>query len=360
MKTRSASGIVLLAALMPAAARTQVILQQSAATATIEAYLNASLGRSEPRDGAAARGATRASADGAVRALLRSTAGRGVNVGARLVLESSAERGVRVGEASALLFGRAGRLEIGRRQGLPDVLSGYAPNNFTFTSAEFGPASGASLDPGGGLVSRMLPTGARADFDELAGLGFAATLSEDRAARALYVSPKRKGFLAGLAVAPQAEDHRFGRLYSAGLTHETYWSQNVLRIGAAYNHAERKTAPRDLHSLNAGAALTWHEDWLFGISATWNGNSGGASTSSASPSAWGVVSSANYNHGPGTVGLLAQRARAARHLDLIEAGASYRFSTRMRLYGAIAHVQLSDEPAFHRGYIAISGLRFTL
>ena len=27
---------------------------------------------------------------------------------------------------------------LGRRQGLPDTLAGYAPNNYTFTSAEFG------------------------------------------------------------------------------------------------------------------------------------------------------------------------------------------------------------------------------
>ena len=45
--------------------------------------------------------------------------------------------------------------------GLPDVLTGYAPNNFQFTSAEFGPASGPSLDPGGRLQT-LLTGGARA------------------------------------------------------------------------------------------------------------------------------------------------------------------------------------------------------
>jgi hypothetical protein len=40
---------------------------------------------------------------------------------------------------------------------MPDVLTGYAPNNFSFTGAEFGPASGPSLDPGGGLQHAFLP-----------------------------------------------------------------------------------------------------------------------------------------------------------------------------------------------------------
>jgi len=65
----------------------------------------------------------------------------------------------RLTEAGVLLFDHHGRVEIGERMGLPDVLTGYAPNNFQFTSAEFGPASGPSLDPGGGLQTASLRGG---------------------------------------------------------------------------------------------------------------------------------------------------------------------------------------------------------
>ena len=52
-------------------------------------------------------------------------------------------------------FVKNGRIEIGERMGLPDVLTGYAPNNFQFTSAEFGPASGPSLP--GSRTARLRP-----------------------------------------------------------------------------------------------------------------------------------------------------------------------------------------------------------
>ena len=34
-----------------------------------------------------------------------------------------------LGEYSVLVLGRWGRLEVGERQGLPDVLTGFAPNS---------------------------------------------------------------------------------------------------------------------------------------------------------------------------------------------------------------------------------------
>ena len=94
--------------------------------------------------------------DGGVRVLGRLLVDEWPDIGVRLAAEGNEEQ-ARLVEASVLLFGGNGRLEIGDRMGLPDVLTGYAPNNFQFTSAEFGPASGPSLDPAGRLQTSFLP-----------------------------------------------------------------------------------------------------------------------------------------------------------------------------------------------------------
>jgi len=94
--------------------------------------------------------------DAALRALARWRNPSGPDVGVRAVIEGPPENHLRLAEASLLIFGKAGRLEIGERPGLPGVLTGYAPNSFAFTGREFGPASGPSLDPGGGLQHTFL------------------------------------------------------------------------------------------------------------------------------------------------------------------------------------------------------------
>jgi hypothetical protein len=51
------------------------------------------------------------------------------------------------------------------------VLTGYAPNNFQFTSAEVGPASGPSLDPGGGLQTASWRDSLAERIEPLAAVG---------------------------------------------------------------------------------------------------------------------------------------------------------------------------------------------
>lgn len=157
-------------------------------------------------------------ADLALRLLGQIKNDNGPDLGLRLVVESSPEDRLNLAEASVLLFGSHGRLEIGDRQGLPDVLTGYAPNNFSFTGAEFGPASGPSLDPGGGLQHAFLPAALAAQLNELSVLGASASLANDRSAKAVYVSPKGHGFLGGLSYAVDANDPRYGSLAQAGPT----------------------------------------------------------------------------------------------------------------------------------------------
>jgi len=154
------------------------------------------------------------------------------------------------------------------------VLTGYAPSSFAFTSADFGPASGPSVDPGGRLPTSFIAPGLAAGVDALAVLGASASLSDDRSAKVLYVSPKTHGYLAGLSYSPDADDARYGALVQAGLVPEWYWSRHVLRAGGSLSRAQGEHGYASLGSLNAGATLTLFDALSIGIAATWNGDSG--------------------------------------------------------------------------------------
>jgi hypothetical protein len=346
----------------------------------VEAFGNLTAGAPSGGSIAGDTGADNVRFDGAVRLLGRLRLGAAPDIGARVVVQTSPQNRFEVGEASLLLFGGSGRLEVGKRMGLPDVLTGYAPNNFTFTSAEFGPASGASLDPGGGLQTAFLDHALAAQINALTALGFVASLSDDQSAKVLYVSPKSHGFLGGFSFAPNATDPRFRQLMQAGLTHEHYWKQNVLHWGGSYSYARGNSrvpgvATGDLHSLNAGISVTLHDSLMLGISASYNGDSGlprtpiGANRSDA----WGVVTSVNYNTGPWTWGAYYQLARSegdvlrrgGDRLSAFEAGASYRWNTHVRAYAAWFHYDFNDEGGAqavdrHRGDVLVAGLRLAL
>lgn len=358
----------------PAAA--QIVTQGDRYALTIEGYANLTAGFA---DGLAPQDVDRDDdllADLAVRALGQINFDDGPDLGLRLVAESSPGDRAQLAEASLLLFGGKGRLEFGERQGLPDVLTGYAPNNFTFTGAEFGPASGPSLDPGGGLQHAFLASNLAAQLDELAVLGFATSLFNDRSAKVLYVSPKRRGFLGGLSFSPDADDGRFGELVQAGLVHERYWAENVLRIGGSYGYAHATEqdvlSRRDLRSANIGATLVLNYLTL-GVSATWNGQSGTERVAGRNISdAYGTTASLNYNHARWTVGGYVQWATAegdARssgndRLAAAEAGLSYRFNTKLRIYGAWYYVDFDDEGGLTRtdgarGSVVLIGVRAT-
>jgi hypothetical protein len=119
----------------------------------------------------------------------------------------------------------------------PDVLTGYAPNSFTFTTAAFGPPTGRTLDPGGGLQTQFLLANLRSRLEPLAARGVTASLFNDESTRILYVLPKLNGWLGGVLFSPDAEDARFDRLVQIGLVHESYWHQNIWRWGGTYAHA---------------------------------------------------------------------------------------------------------------------------
>jgi Gram-negative porin len=350
------------------AVHAQVVTSGDGWQATLESYANATAAAcfGDDADGCRAQDGR---LDAALRALVRSRFANGPDIGVRVVIESSPGDRLDLAEASLLVFGDGGRFEVGDRPGLPDVLTGYAPNSFTFTSADFGPASGPSLDPGGGLQAAFLPSAAGNVVRELGVLGFAASLFDDRSTKALYVSPRANGFLGGVSYAQDADDGRFGELLQSGLVHESYWRQNVLRIGGSWTHALGRGETRDLDSVNAGVTLVIDDSLTLGLSGTWNGTSGLERAGPYHSDAGGWVASVNYNTGPWTLGGFLQQARGegdARRagddrLDAVEVGLSWRYSTRLRLYAAWYAARIEDEGTrLPAGNLLLVGVRITL
>lgn len=361
-------------------ASAQQFYERGNARLTVEAFGNLTVGTDSGASVAAGLDADEWRFDGALRLLGRVRFDGGTDLGARVVVQSAPEDRLELGEASLLLIRQFGRLEAGDRMGLPDVLTGYAPNNFTFTSAEFGPASGPSLDPGGGLQTAFLDGALAAQVAPMTSLGFTASLADDQSAKILYVSPKRRGLIGGVSFAPNASDARFRQLAQVGLTHERYWRQNVFRWGGSYSFARgNPRAPGggvgDLHSLNVGATLVLDDSLILGASATFNGDSSlpDAVSATGRSNAWGAVASINYNTGPWTWGAYYQRARsegevtlpADDQLSAIEVGLSYRWNTHLRAYGAWFHYDFDNEGGRtavdrYQGDIWVAGLRLAL
>lgn len=294
-------------------------------------------------------------------------------LGARLVYGLATDRSQRFGERSLLAIGDYGRVEIGRRRGLPDVLTGYAPNNYQFVSAEFGPASGRSLDPDGGLQTQFMQPHVRAAVNGLSSLGITSSLFFDESNKAIYVSPKVKGFLGGLSWSPDAQDRggEFGRLLQSGLTWEHYRRQDVWRLGGTFAYAEGKGNTRDLRSLSLGGGATLNDSLTLGASFTYNGDTGlGRAPGVSRSDAYGIALSANYNTGAWTWGGFIQYARhegdvtdpGNDRLHAAELGLSYRFSTTIRVYTAAYLYNLDDEGDDNvaDGSVLMAGVRFIL
>jgi hypothetical protein len=357
---KPAATLALALALLAPAATAQVTLGGEDARLTVEAWANAAVAPGAP--GARADDADW-QADGGLRALGIARLPGGGRLGLRAAAEgqAGATDEVELVEQSLLWTGAWGRLEYGERQGLPDVLTGYAPNPFTFTTAEFGPASGLALDPGGGLAQRFVPDAAAGAHDALAVLGYGTSRFGDRSRKLLFVSPKRGGWLAGASWAADAD------LLQAGLVHETYAGENVLRVGGAWARARGADGER-LDSLLAGASLDLAQTWLLGVAATWNPDSSAAPLAGWRSDALGLTASLNWNRGSWTAGGYAQIARGresaaadTERLRAAEVGLSYRTSTRLRLFVAFYRFRLDGRAeAAADDLLAIAGARITL
>ena len=334
--------VTLLLTLAAAPAVAQVVLKNERASLTLEGWAN---GAWSIGDGV--------QADGALRALGLIAVPKLGRIGARVVAEGEAGTtdDTGIGERTVLWTGALGRLEYGRRQGLPDVLTGYAPNPFTFTTAEFGPASGLALDPADGIVSRFLPTDRAARYDRLALLGYGPAGFADRSRKLLYIAPKRAGWLGGVSYAA-AED-----LLQTGLVHETYSGQNVVRVGGSWSRSETSESER-FDSFHVGASIDIDQVWMLGIAAT---------ADDAESDARGVTAIINWNRGPWTIGgylqSTAARSDAAAGRDrlrVVETGLSYRTSTKLRLFAAWQHYRLVAPAHTTNDDLLILGARLTI
>ena len=348
-------------------------------TTTVEGYANFIGGRSQSEEGRDATGRSRL--DVGLRVLALHQAPSGLRFGARGEALSSPEDRIESGERSALALGEWGRLELGKRRGLPTTISGYAPNNFTYTGAEFSVPSGRGLDPGDTLATSFLAPGLAAQIDAVSTLGFAPRLFNDQSGKLIYVAPKLRGWQFGASYSPRAEeqDGRFEDLAQLGLTREVYAERNVYRVGGSFVRARGGRDPltafpvANLHSLNVGVAVTFVDAWTLGAALTYDGDSGlsRGPLESERDSAYGQTFSVNFNSGPWTVGGYGQYARSAGDpatagtdlLRLVQIGLSYRTSTRVRLFGATYRYRFADEGGRRGdfdGTVALAGLRVTL
>jgi hypothetical protein len=75
-------------------------------------------------------------------------------------------------EISAFVIGEYGRFEVGERAAFPQSLVGFTPSEIAFTAAEFGPESGARLDPDGRLPPTFLQNGLASRINALTYLGY--------------------------------------------------------------------------------------------------------------------------------------------------------------------------------------------
>lgn len=210
---------------LTAAAHGQVVFSHAPYNVTVEGYANLTGANISTDQALADAKRTTARVDGGLRLLGLYGDAKGLRFGARVEFESAKERRASTGERSLLVLGPWGRVELGKRQGLPDVLSGYAPNTYTFTSAEFGIASGPRLDPGGTLPTLFLPRALAAQINSISILGFANTLFGDRSTKVIYVSPKVRGLEGAASFSPQATDP--GWICLAG-TGSGWWTRRLL------------------------------------------------------------------------------------------------------------------------------------
>jgi hypothetical protein len=319
-------------------------------------------------------------------------------------------------EVSAFAIGSFGRIEIGERAGFPQSLVGFTPSEIAFTVAEFGPESGARLDPNGRLPTTFLDPAVAGRIDALTYLGYAARFYDDRSPKIIYVSPRFEGgFYGALSYTPRTVEpngfnlaergggggsSRFGSAANLGEFEHVVQSALVynrrtetldLSVGATFSHASTgKNAPaflRDLdtNSLSVGVSATLNDTWVLGASLTYDGFS--PERADLAPNLrsvpFGVVASLNYVAGPWIFGGYYQHSEAASRtveprrdrVDIGEVGISYFLDhdhdlvgagvyTDLKLYASVYHYSFQSDGADgsgdrSEGTVFLAGVRFS-
>ncbi|MEI9948795.1 MAG: porin [Pseudomonadota bacterium] len=383
-KWRVAAALAVLALGSTSRASAQIVGTEPPFASTVEAFANVTGAASAVALGSRATHPLNARIDVALRVFARFETDDGFAFGPRVAVQSLGQQRPALGDRTIVLGTPDwGRLELGYRQGLPDTLTGYAPNSYTFTGVEFGPPTGLNLFPHGGLQTSFLAPAQRDAVGSLSYLGIATAFAADSSFKALYTSPRYAGFQLGLSASPNVDPTPFGADYEqslqAGIAFEYHFGNNhTLRSGGSYGlgyrrHANENTnAARALHSSNVGVSLGLAETWFVGLSGSYEYAARSLSLEAASPrTGIGGTASINYESGPWAFGGFTQAARAHEgaptrsRLLALEVGAAYRLDTHLKFYASIYGYDFRDDGAATprpagRGAVFLSGVRAQL
>jgi Gram-negative porin len=306
----------------------------------------------------------------------------GTILAARVAINTSADVGqsfqsedLSIPEVSAFVIGRYGRFEVGERAAFPQSLVGFTPSEIAFTAAEFGPESGARLDPDGRLPPSFLQSSLASRINALTYLGYSERFYDVRSPKLIYISPRIDGFYMALSYCPRtvrsegfqithtatpsgmandpfanaANLSAFNNLVQTALVYNRRTEDVDLTVGTTFSHASPgEDTPtylghEDANSINAGITAIFEDTWVLGASANYDGFSG---TRPGLPPAlrrdpFGIIGSINYVDGPWVLGSYYQYAtapsttvtRAHDQIQIVEVGLSYLLDQNHDLLG---------------------------
>jgi hypothetical protein len=87
---------------------------------------------------------------------------------------------------------------VSERAAFPQSLVGFTPSEIAFTSAEFGPESGARLEPDGRPPPTFLESGLASRIDALTYLGYSERFYDVRSPKVIYISRRIHGLCGGV------------------------------------------------------------------------------------------------------------------------------------------------------------------
>jgi hypothetical protein len=348
----------------------------------------------------------------------------GTILAARVAINTSADVGqsfqsgdLLIPEVSAFVIGKYGRFEVGERAAFPQSLVGFTPSEIAFTAAEFGPESGARLDPDGRLPPTFLQSGLASRINALTYLGYSERFYDVRSPKLIYISPRIDGFYTAVSYCPRtvrpegfqiihtatpsgmandpfanaANLSAFDNLVQTAVVYDRRTEDVDLTVGTTFSHASPGgdtpgyLGHKDANSINAGITTIFEDTWVLGASANYDGFSG---TRPGMPPAlrrdpFGIVGSINYVDGPWVLGGYYQYATApsttvtlARdQIQIVEVGLSYLLDQNHDLLGKGYYTDLkayasayyydfeTDSTGSHSGHangaVFVGGLRFS-
>jgi hypothetical protein len=348
----------------------------------------------------------------------------GTILAARVAINTSADVGqsfqsgdLLVPEVSAFVIGKYGRFEVGERAAFPQSLVGFTPSEIAFTAAEFGPESGARLDPDGRLPPTFLQSNLASRINALTYLGYSERFYDVRSPKLIYISPRIDGFYMAVSYCPRtvrpegfqithtatpsgmsndpfanaANLSAFNHLVQTALVYNRRTEDVDLTVGTTFSHASAgEDTPtylghEDANSINAGITTILEDTWVLGASANYDGFSG---TRPGLPPAlrrdpFGIIGSINYVDGPWVLGGYYQYATApsttlvpARdQIQTIEVGLSYLldqnhdllgkgYYTDVKAYASAYYYDFETDSnrsraGYANGAVFIGGLRFS-